>query len=151
MQNQQPYRGHGEQSQDLNTTWDSSGDEKEKHRYEKVASMRGPSTIQRNMIQDVRKTIGPDRYQHIRPHGDRKQDGHLENPDLTPRYRANEESLGENTYFHPQTRTTAYENHVDFAGNETRRVRPREYAFGERRDNGIRMNSEFSEQEKTKN
>ena len=144
---QQPqYRGSGAKSQDLNTTWEDSCDG-----YERVASVRGPSTSQRNMIEEVRQTVGPKRGQHIEPNGERRQDRHFENPDPRPdlaqRYRANVESLSENTYFHPQTITTAYENHVDFAGNKTRRVGPREYALEESRDAGIRMNSESSEQE----
>ena len=144
---QQPqYRGSGAKSQDLNTTWEDSGDG-----YERVASVRGPSTSQRSMIEEVRQTVGPKRGQHIEPNGERRQDRHFEHPDprtdLARQYRANVESLSENTHFHPQTVTTAYENHGDFAGNEPGRVEPREYAMEESRDTGRRMNSESSAQE----
>ena len=74
-------------------------------------------------------------------------ENHDPRPDLARQYRANVESLSENTHFRPQTVTTAYENHGDFAGNKPGRVEPREYAMEESRDTGRRMNSESSAQE----
>ena len=144
---QQPhYRGSGAQHQDLNTTWEDSGDG-----YERVASEHGPSKSQRTMIEEVRRTVGPKRGQHMEPNGERRQNRHFDDPDprtdLAQQYRANVESLGGNTHFNPQTVTTAYENHGDFAGNKQGRVDPRRYAMEESRDTERRMNRESSAQE----
>ena len=175
INHQQPQRGHKQQNHNPDTTWDSSSsDERDRHQYERVTSEKGPSTSQKDLINEVRRTIGPNKNQQIRPHGAKEQGGHMEHPGITPQHRsgrANEGPLSTSTSFPPQHRAaredertteanTSFtdkrqknagnDSHVDTDYNETpRRLPPRPLAFGEREflSERSRLDTRMSEQE----